>query len=106
MNVENALRNALQQLQEEPGRYKLFGVWWWAMKAMLKRAGYGPDQLYMLGSYTDPETAAMVPAASLNETLEAAFGEYRHNAMFPHTAGQVENPDGELVTIFDADAGF
>jgi hypothetical protein len=101
-----ALRNVLQQLQTEPRRYKLFGVWWPAMKALLKRAGYGPEQLYMLGDYQDQATAALVPSAGLEDTLVAALEEYGHNARFPHPDGLVEDPDGELVTIYDEDAGF
>jgi hypothetical protein len=36
----------------------------------------------------------------------AALEEYGHNARFPHPDGLVEDPDGELVTIYDEDAGF
>lgn len=106
MDVPTALRNVLQQLQEEPQRYRLFGVWWWPVKALLKRAGYGPDQLYMLGSYQDATTAALVPKANLEETLVAAFEEFAQNARYPRADGQVEDPDGEVVTIYDEDAGF
>ncbi|MBI1207434.1 MAG: hypothetical protein GC191_09135 [Azospirillum sp.] len=101
-----ALRNILQQLQAEPQRYKLFGIYWWPVKALLRRAGYGPDQLYMLGRYHDPVTGAMVPPLGLTAMLEAAFEEYGRNARYPHADGLVENPDGELVTVFDEDAGF
>lgn len=100
------LRTVLQHLQEDPLRYKLFGIWWWPIKALLKRAGYGPDQLYMLGSYQDPETAAMVPASDLQGTLRAALEEYQRNACYPHPGGIVENDDGELVEIYDADAAI
>ena len=99
-----ALRNVLQQLQTDPLRYKLFGIWWWPVKALLRRAGYGPDQCYLLGSYQDSDTAALVPHLSLQETLACAFAEYRQNATFPHSDGTVETPDGELVTIVDEDA--
>jgi hypothetical protein len=106
LDAAAVLQNVLQQLQSEPQRYKLFGIWWWPMKAMLKRAGYGPAQLYMLGSYQDPDTAALVPAANLQDTLAAAMEEYGQNARYPHPGGIVEDPDGELVTIFDADAAI
>jgi hypothetical protein len=101
-----AVRNVLQQLQTEPRRYRLFGVYWPAVKALLKRAGYGPDQLYLLGSYQDAATAALVPPAGIEETLMAALEEYGYNARFPHPDGLVEDPDGGLVTIYDEDAGF
>lgn len=106
MDVAQALRNTVAQLQQDPGRYKWFGVWWWPVKAMLKRAGYGPDQLYMLGGYEDAEVAAMVPPAGVEATLRAAFEEYGQNARYPHPDGRAENPDGELVTIWDQDAGL
>ena len=39
MVVDTALRNTLQQLQQGPRRYKLFGIYWWPMKDFLKAAG-------------------------------------------------------------------
>ena len=41
MDVPTAVRNMLQQLQADPQRYKLFGIYWPAIKALLKRHGYG-----------------------------------------------------------------
>lgn len=105
MDVQAALRNTLQQLQEEPGRYRLFGIYWWPIKALLKRAGYGPDQLYILGQFQDADTAALVPRMPLAETLREAFAEYQRNAAYPHQDGRVEDPDGDLVTVLDQDAG-
>lgn len=101
-----ALRNVLQHLQAEPQRYRLFGVWWWPVKALLKGVGYGPEQLYLLGDYVDPETAALVPPDGLQGTLRAALAEYAQNAAFPRPGGMVEDPDGEVVRIFDEDAGL
>jgi hypothetical protein len=60
--VDTAMRNMLQQLQQDPLCYKLFGIYWWPMKDFLKAAGYGKDQLYMLGDYRDAITADLVPA--------------------------------------------
>ncbi len=106
IDVPSAPRNVVQQLQAEPQCYRLFGVWWWPMKAILKRAGYGPAQLYMLSSYQDRETASQVPRASLDDTLREAFEEYPQNAAYRHRAGRAEAPDGELVTIWDQDAAL
>jgi hypothetical protein len=106
MDVPTALRNTLQQLQTDPRRYKLFGIYWPAIKALLKRHGYGVDQLYMLGDYQDQTTAALVPKMGLEETLRTAFEEYGQNARYPHPGGMVEDPDGELVLIYDEDAGL
>ena len=106
IDVPRALRNILQHLQEEPQRYKLFGIYWWPVKALLKRAGYTEANLYMLGQYQDSMTAALVPAMPLQETMRAALLEYGQNARYPHPAGMVENADGEMVPIFDEDAGL
>lgn len=104
IDVHAAFRGIVQQLQVEPQRYKLFGLWWWPVKALLKRAGYGKDQLYMLGNYQDPITAHQVPAENLTDTLRSAFEEFAFNAAYPHPGGVVETPDGELVAIYDEDA--
>ena len=104
--VDTAMRNVLQQLQQDPLCYKLFGVYWWPVKEQLKHAAYGPDQLYMLGNYKDPITADLVPEMNLQDTLRAAFVKYRFNAMYPRAGGKVEDPDGQIVTIYDEDAGF
>ena len=106
MDPREALQNILLQLQQDPTRYRLFGIYWWPVKALLKGAGYGPDQLYMLGDYQDPETAALVPEMGLEETLRAALEEFGQNARYPHPDGRVETPDGELVTVMDENAGL
>lgn len=104
IDPEEALRNVAVLLQVQPQNYKLFGVWWWPIKVLLKRAGYTTEQLYMLGTYQDPETASMVPKAGLQATLADAFEEYERNATFPHPDGMVESPDGEMVQMYDEDA--
>jgi hypothetical protein len=42
----------------------------------------------------------------LEETLRTAFEEYGQNARYPHPGGMVEDPDGELVLIYDEHAGI
>jgi hypothetical protein len=46
------------------------------------------------------------PKAGLEDMLAAAFEEYRQNARYPHPNSLIERPDGELVIIYDEDAGF
>jgi hypothetical protein len=106
IDVPRLFRTIIQDLQARPENYKRFGIYWWPIKALLCRAGYGPDQLYMLGTYQDPTTAAMVPAMDLAATLRAAMDEYRQNACYPHPDGRVENPNGELVELLDSDASL
>ncbi|MDU7524751.1 MAG: hypothetical protein E7K72_25840 [Roseomonas mucosa] len=104
LDVPAALRNILLLLQADPTRYQRFGIYWWPMKALLKAAGYGPENLSLLGSYMDPETAAMVPPGDLRATMTAALEEFGQNSRYPRPMGMVENADGELVTIRDEDA--
>lgn len=103
--IDRFLWNALAALQAAPERYRLFGVWWWPVKALL-RARFGQAQLHLLGKYEDAVTAAEVPRADLSDTLVAAIEEYGHNLRYGAGAGQVYTPDGELVTIYDEDAGL
>jgi hypothetical protein len=105
MNVELALHNTLQQLQVNPARYRLFGIYWWPVKALPRQQGYGPEQCFLLGAYEDPMTTALVPPRSTEETLAAAFAEYGQHAAYPHSSGMVEDADGEMVYLLDEDAG-
>ena len=64
----------------------------------------------MLGTYLDRRQADDMAQASrdvgADGLLQRAFAEYEFNATFPHPGGQVENLDGEMVTIFDEDANL
>ena len=101
------LVNVLQQLQEEPQRYRLFGIYWWRIKAMLKGAGLGPAELYMLGDYVDHDMVDLVPdGLSDQDVLAEALAEYEQNARYPHADGMVEDNNGEMVRIFDEDAAL
>ena len=106
IDLPRLLRNVLQDLQSTPSHYKRFGIFWWAMKLLLKREGYGPKHLYMLRDFQEPETAALIPSLDLDATIRATVAEYRFNAMYPHPGGQVETEEGDLVEIKDDDAGF
>jgi len=106
VDMKDVFRNIVQQLQLEPRRYKLFGIYWWPIKALLKASGYTTDNLYMLGGYQDEMTASLVPKMSLQDTITAALEEYGQNAVFPHPDGAVEDPNGEMVVVFDEDAGL
>lgn len=100
-------QSTLHLLQQDPRRYVNFGVYWFFVKALMKRY-YTRDNLYMLGDYEDPGVIARMPDhGRLQETLEAAVEEYRLNAM--HNMGRkgVSDPSGGgSVTIHDEDAGF
>lgn len=97
--------NFLRVLQTDPVKYRAFGVYWWFVKAFMKRY-FTADNLYMLGDYVDEEQAAMVPEhGSLQEALTAAIETYQWNLVHNMDSARVMAPDGETVTIFDQDAG-
>lgn len=111
IDVPAALRNIVAELQANPANYRRFGVWWWPVKLALHVTGMGP-QVPGLSTlrpgqepYMDTEQAAMVTQRGVQDTLAAAFEEYGHNARFGRPNGQVEAPDGEVVTVYDPDIG-
>lgn len=106
IDPSETLENILRALQASPTRYRAFGVYWWPVKAMLKTAGYTTEHLHYLGDYEDPETAALVPDGDVQDTLARALTDYAYNVAYPHTGDQVESPTGEMVLLWDADAGF
>lgn len=94
-------------LSEKPERYRNFGVYWFFVKALLKRLGYTRDNLYLLGEYEDPGVVAAMPAhQSLQAVLAAATEEYRANASINLNRASVLTPGGEEIVIFDEDAGL
>jgi|SRR5690606_7537448 len=96
--------STLALLQEDPRRYRNFGVYWYFVKALLKKY-YTRENLYLLGDYEDPTVVERMPDhGSLQATLEAAIAEYRENASFNLGRIQVTAPDGERFTLIDPDA--
>jgi hypothetical protein len=97
--------NTLQLLQTEPRNYRLFGMYWYFIKALLKRY-YTKHNLYLLGSYVDDTVTARMPEGmSLEDTLTAALEEYQYN--FAYGLGQdPTDADGETFVLFDQDANL
>jgi|APMI01.1.fsa_nt_gi hypothetical protein len=86
--------STLQLLQKDPRRYRNFGVYWYFVKALMKRF-YKRENLGLLGEYMDPDTMARMPEhADLQSALESAIAEYRQNAAFNLGRGEVEDPVG------------
>lgn len=99
-------RNVLLLLQTDPRLYRNFGVYWWLVKHLLKQH-YTRDNLYLLGDYIDREAAARIPHhADVREALQAAIDTYNINAQYNMGRDEVMAPDGELVRMWDDDAGF
>ena len=98
--------STLQLLQQDPRRYRLFGVYWYLVKAVLKKH-YTRDNLHLLGDYVDGDVTARMPVhADLQEALAAAIAEYQANAAFNMGRSEVEDPTGGgTFTLVDTDAG-
>lgn len=97
----------VELLSEAPHRYRNFGVYWYFIKAFLKRAGYTKDNLYLLGDFSDESVSAAMPQhESLDEALSAAVQEYRNNAQHNLGRSEVFSPDGDKIMLFDEDAGL
>lgn len=94
-------------LSEKPARYRNFGVYWFFVKALLKRVGYTRANLYLLGDYHDQAVADAMPEhPDLTAALAAATEEYRANAKNNLGRPSVLTPDGEEIVVFDEDAGL
>lgn len=102
--MREALRNVAALLQRDPMAYKRFGIWWWAVKRLLRAAGHTRAERSILGAYEDREQAAMIPLDTPDAVLAAALEEQAFDARWGCPDGQVETPDGEVVTIRDMDA--
>lgn len=104
INPKAFAASTLALLQQDPRRYRNFGVYWYFVKAVLKQF-YTRDNLYLLGDHVDPTVAARMPDhGGLQATLAAAIAEYRENASFNLGRIEVTAPDGERFTLIDPDA--
>ena len=93
LDMARVFTNVRLQLQAEPQRYRLFGLFWWWIKPRLAER-FDRVELPILGDYTDPEQAALVAeryAGAPPEVIAtAALEEYGFNARFPRPEGRVE----------------
>lgn len=98
--------STLQLLQDDPRRYRLFGVYWYLVKAVLKKF-YTRDNLHLLGDHMDQSVIERMPSHDdLQQALEAAVAEYRQNAAFNMGRAEVEDHvGGGTFTLTDPDAG-
>jgi hypothetical protein len=95
--------NARTLLLEKPQNYHAFGVFWFLVKALLKRI-YPPAEMPLLGDYVDPTVVERMPKGlSLGELLSLAGEEYAANASLGTPSHSLEDPDGEVFVLFDPD---
>lgn len=98
--------STLQLLQQDPRRYRLFGVYWYFVKRVLLKF-YTRDNLHLLGDHIDQSVVERMPAhGDLAEALAAAAEEYRKNASFNLGSNEVDDlVGGGTFRLVDPDAG-
>lgn len=105
MQAKQLADSVMRILQADPRNYKRFGVYWYLIKALLKRF-YTRDNLYLLGDYLDETVTDRIPAGmTLDAALIEAVEEYQRNLVFGLGDNPVD-PDGEQFVLLDADAGL
>ena len=102
MNIQQG-RNVVALLQQEPFYYRNFGIWWWHVKASLKRLGFTRDQLPHLGNAVDESVSEYYEDLSDKDLDDIAF-----THQFDHTFADYNNnksftPTGEMYFICDDD---
>lgn len=106
-DIPTTLEAIVRLLQAEPKRFLLFGCYWWAVKRILKQHGYTRDNLYLLGSYTDPEAEGHLPAEPDAYLLALAIAEQARNAFHNWGSADVYFPDThEPYHLYDSDVSF
>lgn len=99
-------RNLLMLLSRNVTYYRNFGVYWYFVKAFLKRY-YTTDNLYLLGNYEQPDVVARMPHYdNFEDAMHDALLFSRMN--YENNMGSATSiaPDDEPVTLFDEDAGI
>lgn len=91
-------------LLEDRGNWRNFGVYWFLVKALLRKR-YPPQEL-PLGTHQDESVIERMPfATDLPHLLELAGEEYAFNATLGAGRTTYEDPDGEHFMLIDPDMG-
>ena len=88
-----------ERLQKDIQRYRVYGVYWWALKDVLRRQGYD------VGDVTDVDMAGWYKGATDEETLVAAdlfYLDMSNKVMVDNTNWTIENGQPDYV-LYDAD---
>lgn len=97
--------NARALILENPRNYLAFGVYWFLVKALLRKV-YPQAEIPMLSDYVDESVVERMPKGlTLTELLERASEEYATNQRLGTPASLLEDDDGETFTLSDPDMG-
>ena len=112
--IKESLKQLGAELRQCPGRYKLYGCWWWGLKHLLKTMAVGPRSAWYLGPCQDETVRTRIDLGDISLNLQAALERARLWDDGPEwldrreaTRSICEWPDGqvELYQLSDTDAG-
>lgn len=90
-------------LEEDRRRYRNFGVFWFFVKALLRRF-YDRHEMPYLGPYVDQAVVDRMPQGlDAHAYIDLAIGEYQENATTNMLSNHVRDPDGEVFVLNDPD---
>lgn len=99
-------KNIRKVLDNDIRYYRTFGVYWYFVKAFLKKY-YDQAQMPILGNFEQAEVVARMPEyANFEDAMHDALLYSRKN--YENNMGSATStaPDGEDVTLFDEDVGL
>lgn len=96
--------NVVLRLQAQPLDYRNFGLWWWHVKAELKRLGYDQHNLAHLGRFTDPRTSSYYAGMTPDDLDVEAFELQADQALTQAQSQYHWTPDGDPYFLCDQDA--
>lgn len=103
LDVHGFAANARQLILERPSNYRAFGVYWFLVKALLKKL-YPPAEMPLLGDFEDQSVIDRMPKGlGLTELLSLASEEYAANMGLGTPRHRLEDPDGEFFILSDPD---
>ena len=98
--------NIRMMLDSDVRHYRNFGVYWYFVKAFLKKY-YTQDNLHLLGNFEQPDVVARMPAYdNFEDAIHDALLCARNNQIYNMDSASSIAPDDEPVTLFDEDVGL
>lgn len=98
--------NVRKLLDHDIRSYHNFGVYWYFVKAFLKRY-YGRHAMPILGDFEQPDVVArMPPYEGFEDAMHDALLYWRPNWENNNNDATSIAPDDEPVTLFDEDVGL
>jgi len=98
--------NIRMMLDNDVKYYRNFGVYWYFVKAFLKKH-YDKNQMPILGDFEQDDVVARMPEYdNFEDAMHDALLFCRNNQMYNMSSATSIAPDDEPVTLFDEDVGI